>query len=310
MTVPRRGLFRRLLAYQAERFPLAGYLPMIAVFTAAAAAYSRAARGASGWIPPDRYLVGAYTALVLFAGLRVLDEHKDATVDLKFRPELPVPRGLVTLGELRATGGAAFAAALLLNAWAAPQLLGALAGTALYAALMTREFWVGAWLRAHPAAYLLSHMAILPLIDTYTTGLDWLAEGVAPPAGLGLFLAVTYLDGVVVEIGRKIRPPEGERPGVDTYTRAWGMRAAPTVWLATLALTAGTAWLAARHVGAGAGTALLLAAGGIAAALPALLFLRAPSARWARAIEASSGAWTIGMYLLLGAAGWLAGAGA
>ena len=31
------------------------------------------------------------------------------------------------------------------------------------------------------------------------------------------------------EIGRKIRAPADERPGVNTYTRAWGLRAAPHV---------------------------------------------------------------------------------
>ena len=39
------------------------------------------------------------------------------------------------------------------------------------------------FLRAHPTAYLLTHMAIMPLIDTYTTGLDWLAVGRRPPSG-------------------------------------------------------------------------------------------------------------------------------
>jgi 4-hydroxybenzoate polyprenyltransferase len=37
----------------------------------------------------------------LFFQLRVADEHKDNEDDTKYRPERPVPRGLVTLGELR-----------------------------------------------------------------------------------------------------------------------------------------------------------------------------------------------------------------
>jgi len=287
-------------------------VPLISVFTFSAAAYSRLARGAPGFVLLDRFLVGVFTALVFFFLLRVLDEHKDAEVDRRYRPELPVPRGLVSLAELRRVGGAALALALLLNALVAPVLLWACLAVAVWAALMTKEFFVPRWLRAHPAAYLVTHMAIMPMIDGYTTGLDWLAEGVDPPRGLGLFLLVTFLNGIVIEIGRKIRAPGGEREGVDTYTSAWGVRNAPGVWLATLAGTAFTAWLAARHVGIGGAAAAILAVAALATALPAVRFLRAPDAKSAKAIETASGAWTIAMYLLLGAgpfvARWIGGA--
>lgn len=314
-TGPRTGggapLLRRLAAYQAERFPLAAYVPLITVFTFSAAAYSRLARGAPGFVPAGRFLVGALTALVFFFMLRVLDEHKDEGVDRRYRPELPVPRGLVSLGELRAVGGGALALVVLLNALVAPVLLWAILAVAAWAALMTREFFVPRWLRAHMAAYLVTHMAIMPMIDGYTTGLDWLAEGADAPAGLGLFLLVTFLNGIVIEVGRKIRAPGGEREGVDTYTSAWGTRRAPLAWLATLAATALSAWLAARHVGIGGVAGAILAGAALATAAPALRFLRAPDARWAKGIETASGAWTIAMYLLLGAgpfvARWLGG---
>ncbi|MBA3895473.1 MAG: UbiA family prenyltransferase, partial [Gemmatimonadales bacterium] len=289
-----------LWSYQAERFPLIAYAPMVVAFTASAAYYSRFARGEAGFIPGDRFVVGAFTALVFFAWLRILDEHKDAEIDRRYRPELPVPRGLVTRAELRRVGGALLALALALNLLVAPQLFGAIALVAAYAALMTKEFFVGEWLRARPIAYLLSHMAILPLIDFYTTGLDWLAEGVVPPPALGLFLALTYFNGVVVEVGRKIRVPEAEREGVDTYTKAWGLGTAPMVWLAVLALTAVIAGAALLAVGASRIELGILGALALGAAVPALRFLRAPRAGLSRQIEAASGVWTIAMYLLLG----------
>ncbi len=300
-TPPRpQGLASRLWIYQRERFPLVAYAPMVIVFTASAAYYSRFARGAEGFIPWPVFLVGAFTALTFFAWLRILDEHKDAEVDRRYRPELPVPRGLVTRAELRRVGGVALAAALLLNVLVAPQLLGAVALIVAYAALMTREFFVAEWLRSHPVAYLLSHMMILPLIDFYTTGLDWLAAGIAPPAALGLFLALTFLNGIVVEVGRKIRVPEAEREGVDTYTAVWGLGVAPVVWVMVLlgtAVVAGAALLAVGASGAELGILALLA---LAAIMPAVRFLRAPSASLSRQIEAASALWTIAMYLMLG----------
>ena len=297
---------RRFAAYQAERFPLAPYVPLITVFTFSAAAYSRLARGEPGFLPAGRFAVGALTALVFFFLLRVLDEHKDAEVDRRYRPELPVPRGLVSLRELRLVGGVSLAAVVLLNSVIAPVLLWAILAVAAWAALMTKEFFVPRWLRAHMAAYLVTHMAIMPMIDGYTTGLDWLAEGADAPAGLELFLLVTFLNGIVIEVGRKIRAPGGEREGVDTYTSAWGPRRAPLVWLATLAGTAFTAWLAARHVGIGFVAAVLLAVAALATATPAVRFLRAPTAGSAKGIEAAAGAWTIAMYLLLGAGPFVA----
>jgi 4-hydroxybenzoate polyprenyltransferase len=171
---------------------------------------------------------------------------------------------------------------------------------------MTHEFFVRDWLRVHPAAYLISHMAIMPMIDTYTTGLDWIVAGARPSPGLGYFLLVTFLNGTVIEVGRKIRASGCEREGVDTYTKAWGIRGAPAVWLIVLLTAAVTAWLAARYTGAGSLTAAMLMALAFAASFPAIDFLRAPGLRAARSIEKASGLWILASYLLLGSGPFLA----
>lgn len=294
-------LWKRFLVYQAERFPLGAYAPLVLVFTFSAAAYSRLLRGEGGFIPLDRYAVGALTALVFFFLLRVLDEHKDMETDRRYRPELPVPRGLITHAELRMLGGAALVLVLLLNALVAPRLLWACGLVAAWTLLMSREFFVPAWLRVRPTAYLVSHMLVMPLVDAYTTGLDWLAEGAAPRGGLWLFLAVTFLNGTLLEVGRKIRAPEDEREGVDTYSRAWGARGAPVVWAAVLAAAALTACLAAGAAYGGAAASVALAALGGACVVPAWAFRRTPTRRLAKRLDAASGLWTLATYLVLGA---------
>ena len=129
---------------------MANYVPLVATFTFSAAAYFAASSGATGFIPWQRFLGGVLTALVFFFMLRVLDERKDAAVDRRYRPELPVPRGLVTLAELRWVGGAAMMVVLALNVLLAPALLLPCLAIAGWAALMTREFFVREWLQPTP----------------------------------------------------------------------------------------------------------------------------------------------------------------
>jgi 4-hydroxybenzoate polyprenyltransferase len=296
----------RMWTYQRERFPLAAYVPLIGISAAAAAGYSSAARGGAGLPPWPVLLVGVATGIAFFFLLRVADEHKDAHVDRQFRPELPVPRGLVSLAELRRAGAVVAIIVFLANLLVAPRLLLALVPAALWAALMAREFFVAEWLRARPAAYLLSHMGIMPLLFTYLTGLDWLAAGADPPRALPLFLGLAFLNGILVEIGRKIRAPRDEREGVETYTATWGVRAAPTVWLAALLLAAVLGALAAPRAVADA-AAIALAVLGIAAALPAVAFLRLPSSARAKRIETAAGLWTLASYLLLALTPYLFG---
>src|SRR5204863_5044888 len=87
-------LASRLWRYQQERFPLVAFVPLISVFTFSSAAYSRVARGVSGFIPWSWFAAGALTALTFFFVLRVLAVLKAEDIDRRARPELPVPRGL------------------------------------------------------------------------------------------------------------------------------------------------------------------------------------------------------------------------
>lgn len=302
----RAPLPARLWAYQRERYPVAAYVPLIGVSALSAAAWSRAARGRPGLPGAGVLLAGCATALVFFFLLRVADEHKDADVDRRFRPELPVPRGLVSLYELRTVGIAVAVIALAGNAVIAPGLLWALVPAIAWAGVMAREFFAPEWLRARPAAYLVSHMVIMPLLFAYLTGLDWLASGSPPARALPLFLGLAFMNGILVEVGRKIRAPGDEREGVDTYTSAWGVRAAPSIWLCALLLAGALAWLAARPTGAAAAVSVGLLVLLPAAAFPVLRFIRHPVSAGGKHVEAASGLWTLASYLLLGFAPMLA----
>jgi hypothetical protein len=289
----------RLRTYQAERFPVAAYLPLVAVATFAALAFSRAARNQPGF-PWLAFGVGSLTLLAFFFLLRVLDEHKDARADAIARPELPVPRGLITLRELRWAGGWTLAVVLVLNLAVHPALLLPMAAVLGWAALMGREFFVPDWLRARPLAYLLSHMVVMPLIFLYATSLDWLVAGDPMPAGTGRFLALAFFNGLVIEIGRKIRAPADERDGVDTYTAAWGTGPALGAWVTAILVALVNAALAAGAYGAAGLTAIALAPLAVAAALPAFLLARRPVAGAGKRVEMAAGLWVMTSYATFG----------
>ncbi len=259
-------------------------------------------------------LVAFVTALLFFLQLRIADEFKDFEEDSCYRPYRPVPRGLVTLRELGVLGILAAFVQLGLAVWLRPSLVVLLAAAWAYLVLMSKEFFVPAWLKAHPVPYMVSHMVIIPLVDLYATACDWWVAGEGPPRGLIWFLAVSYFNGLVIEIGRKVRGPKEEEEGVNTYSALWGRRNAVLAWLGSLLATAAFAFVAAWQIDfivpVGALLAVLLLAAGVLAGQ----FLRCPEARRAKRIETASGVWTILMYLSLGAVpllvrAWLAGRG-
>jgi 4-hydroxybenzoate polyprenyltransferase len=295
--------------YQKERFPLLAHSPLVAAFSVSAVCFSALLRGPDARPSLAAGLVAFVTSLASFLQLRIADEFKDAEEDARHRPYRPVPRGLVKLRELAWIGvGLAvlqFALCLWLGTrsgglrWQLPALL---LVTWTYFTLMSCEFFARDWLKARPVVYLFSHMGIMPLVDWYATGCDWVPAQGAMPAGLFWFLVASFCNGIVIELGRKIRAPEQEEPGVQTYSVLWGRGGATAAWLAAMAATLGCAIMAARRIDfapATAGVLGLLLAGGL---VLTLAFARTNSGRLAKGIESYSGIWTLALYLTLGVA--------
>ena len=83
-------------------------------------------------------------------------------------------------------------------------------------------------------------MVIMPLIDLFVTACEWLPRcRQRRRAGLWLFLLLSFVNGCVLEIGRKLYAPENERAGVETYSALLGPRSAAVLWAALLALAYG-----------------------------------------------------------------------
>lgn len=291
------SLLARLWTYQTERFPLVRTIPLLLAFSASSVTAS--AHLASRPVPGFwTYATAFILALAFFWQMRVADEFKDAETDRRYRPERPIPRGLVSLrliirlGVLSGLIGLAVAFAfnpllplLVLLVW-------------VWLGLMTVEFFAPRLLHASPALYLATHMAIMPLIDIVLTGCEWLPAGKGLPAGIWTFLLMSLANGCVAEFGRKIWAPSNERPGVDTYSSAWGIARANAA-LAAAWLLGFAALIAYGHA---LGMAWWFVLAGAVASAPLLgaiaAFLIHATLTAQKRLEAASGVWILLCYVL------------
>ena len=290
---------KRWWIYQRERFPVIANGLLIAVFSGAAVSYSVLLR--AGAVPAvSSFLVAFVSVFGSFLHLRIADEFKDYAEDVKYRPYRPVPRGVVSLRELGVLGLFVAAIQLVLALWLEPKLGMFLALVWLYFGLMCREFFVRTWLKTHPLVYMATHMVILPLISLYAMACDGVAAGKFLVGGAGWFLATSFFNGVVIEIGRKLRSPGDEEVGVETYSSLWGPQRAALGWLAAAAAAGIATLLAAdriRALGIVAPVAVVLF---VVASVIAICFWVRPTTSRSRLINHMSGVWTLGIYLSLG----------
>jgi 4-hydroxybenzoate polyprenyltransferase len=287
--------------YQRERFPVLAHGLLIGAFSLSAVSYSHLVRGAAGFPSWQSCLVAFLSSFLFFLQLRIADEFKDFEEDSTYRPYRPVPRGLVSLRDLGWVWAGCIAIQLGLALWLAPGLIVLLAITWLYLGLMSKEFFARRWLKARPITYMVTHMAIMPLVDLYTTACDWVPAGFRrPPHGLLWFLLVSFFNGMVVEIGRKIRSPQDEERGVETYSFLWGRQTAVMVWLGMLAVTGSFAYLAASGIDFARSASILLGLVFLAAVGVSVYFLRESVSKRGKYIEAMAGVWSLLLYLSLG----------
>jgi 4-hydroxybenzoate polyprenyltransferase len=293
------GFARRFAQYCRERFPPLQHGVVIAAFVFATLGIARSAGGGAA-LAPRAFGLGFALALLAFLELRILDEFKDAADDARYRPYRPVPRGLVTLRELRAVGLAAVVVQAGLAALAGPAAVALLVVALAYMALMGREFFASRWLRARPIAYMASHAVVVPLLALLVAA----CSGEAPAvAGFAPYLALAYTGSTVFELGRKIRAPIDEQTGVETYSALWGARRAVGLWWAVLAVSALLAVAAAPSGGDRPLVAALAATTTALAAAVAARFAAAPTPGAGKRIEALSGLWLVASYVALGIVG-------
>lgn len=236
--------------------------------------------------------------------LRIMDEHKDYEKDCETNPQRVLQRGETSLKILARLGWMCVCVQLLFSVYAdqgfsSVSLFWLL--TLGYSILMGKEFFCGAWLEKRMVLYAISHQLITPI------SMLWICSVPISPSFSSIkiwgFLLTALLCTFSYEIARKIRAPEDEQEGVDSYTKTMGLRTAPIVTLCLFAAATGLPIYYFDQIGLEQGVSTgLLCMDAIVFLLctsVCVLFLLHPKKKWAKSMEAASGILTLWIY------GWI-----
>lgn len=244
-----RERIRNLKIYTDERFPLVKNSLFIWIFTLSAYIFPAFVfkkeflnnEVSFGWSLRDFITLTGVFIIVFcfFFQLRIIDEFKDYEEDLKYRAYRPVQRGIVTLGTLRNIGLLTAAVQIFTAFLIDLKILFPLAAVWIYMLLMTKEFFIREWLKRRIVIYALSHVVIMVLIALVPVqgmiiNMERKMAGISEASisfsvfqwRLVCFYLICYLNGIILEIGRKTRREDEEEKGVETYSKIWGKKKA------------------------------------------------------------------------------------
>ena len=280
------GFFKKWYTYQKERFPVIVFLfytlcIVVGVFiisnycslngNSISEVYTRAVSGImikTSGIPNvklndnydrnilelDKNAINNFLAMwsvcfLQFLMVRIIDEFKDYEEDCKYRSYRPVPRGLISLGELKIL----FAICFILQVIITYVFKGSFIAFALLwimFLLMTKSFFMKKFLDKHIVLELLLDELMLPVMAIYLMSFvfdeltlfnlimgnenaiieifDWMQfdQRLILIKIIRLFLVMSYFCSCIAEVARKIRSEEKEENGVNTYTSVLGIEKA------------------------------------------------------------------------------------
>jgi 4-hydroxybenzoate polyprenyltransferase len=278
--------------YLAERFPVGPYALLVAAMTAGATAAACQGQDHALMLGGRQFV--AFLALMLgFFHLRVFDEHKDFEKDCVAHPERVLSRGVITLVELRRAGRVAI---VLGFAAAAPLGLHPLLwwmAVVLFSLAMKVEFGIGDWLNRHIVIYALTHNPIVALMMLFVMVV--ITGETTVTGSMVLYILLATFSSLAFEIGRKVRAPEDEKEGQDTYTKALGIPPTVALLAVLLVLSGGVASAMVSTPWAGLSVFVLavLAIGLV------FRFVFSSTSRGAKKVEAATTFFALLLYLIV-----------
>lgn len=226
-----KDFLRRFIKYQNERFPF-----LIIIFTTAAVIFSSFTVAASEFSFGKASVIAFITSLLFMFHIRLFDELKDFEHDLKYYPDRPVSRGLMSIGEIRNLAVCVIAIEVLINLLDPVGVLLLFFIALCYSLIARKEFFVRKWLRDHFFTYNLVHYVQMSLLLIYFYSLA--GATLWPPSRLLIFhFFFTNFTLILLEWARKMRPRFEENESRDTYSARLGIVGVSIAFAAIVATT-------------------------------------------------------------------------
>lgn len=220
------NFFKKWYTYQKERFPLLAFGSYVFAIAFATYCFSNSEFNkvyplGTSFFDWKIILTMFVLGLLQFLMVRIIDEFKDYEEDCKYRPYRPVPRGLISLKELKVLfiicAILQIAITAIVNRYALKFLV--LLWIVFY--LMTKGFFIKKVLDKHILLEVTFDEIMMPILvvflSKFPNGRIFLTNRYF------LFLFMTYVVSWIIEIARKVRCKEDEEEGVRTYTAVFGI---------------------------------------------------------------------------------------
>lgn len=293
-------LWKRLLAYSNQRFPILEHGIMITAYVFSnlfvAQALQPEIETTAVGIP---LLMGIAVIFLFFLHLRVFDEHKDFENDVEHYSDRVLQRGVITLTHLKVVGAAAIAGQFILcmvhSTGAAVAWLLAFG----YSLIMLKEFFCREWLEKRFLLYAITHLLIMPLLALIiyglaTTNLPWEA-----PGWFYLYAVLSFFVMFNWEISRKIRAPEDEVDGIQTYTKVFGTYGAAWVLIGLRVFDVALAAAIGAVIGVGWGYYAALVVVFFVILAGNIQYLRGPTTERAERMETYAGLYIVAFHAIV-----------
>lgn len=163
---------------------------------------------------------------VFFFKLRCFDEVKDLDLDLKINPTRPLPRGLLSVFDMK---DSILLCILVENIifYSISTFAGvSMSLASLYSIIMYKEFFLGDWFRDKLTSYATAHTLVTILLSL---SIFCALEGksiLELNTNAYAFSLMSWLLFNIFELGRKTFLGNEERDQVESYSKVWGKRGA------------------------------------------------------------------------------------
>lgn len=231
------NFIKKWYTYQKERFPILTYGIYIFAIVFAVFCYNsylapRTYENISKlvWsVEPEPFIMNYYkiipmfiVAFLQFLMVRIIDEFKDYEEDCKYRAYRPVPRGLITLKELKVLFIICGILQLLITLWINPKGTFLLIVVWIFFFIMSKSFFIKKFLDKHILIEVFLDELLLPLLMLYLSSFIYYIDF----SNICKLLFMGYIVSWIVEVARKVRCKEDEENGVKTYTAVFGIKKA------------------------------------------------------------------------------------